>query len=162
MQGIVVTHLTVMILSVIRVIVRLRQSSGNSVVRFTDWLSLTLTEFRLTLRLSSEFFTGETQRHCRQRRSLCHLWWQCRCLSLVNRGTHLRLHGTYQTSHGRPHCPILMSLLLSQIPGNAQQQWTVLNLKQHCHTANNAGPWMSDRHRHSVSDSRCHCQSHCC
>ena len=85
------------------------------------------------------FFTGETQRHCRQRRSLCHLWWRRRCLSLVNRGTHLRLHGTYQTSHGRPHCPIfiLMSLLLSQIPGNAQpqQQWTVLNLKQHCHTA---------------------------
>ena len=27
----------------------------------------------------------------------------------------MRLHGTYQTSHGRPHCPILMSLLLSQI-----------------------------------------------
>ena len=36
-----------------------------------------------------------------------------------NRGTHLGLvlHGTYQTSHGRPHCPILISLLLSQILG---------------------------------------------
>ena len=34
-----------------------------------------------------------------------------------NRGTHQGLHGTYQTSHGRPHCPILISLLLSQILG---------------------------------------------
>ena len=77
------------------------------------------------------FFTGETQRHCRQRRSLCHLWWRCQCLSLVNRGTHLRLHGTYQTA---------VAVFISN---NAQQQWTVLNLKQHCHTANNC-PWSLD------------------
>ena len=70
----------------------------------------------------------------RQRRSL--RWWWCRCLSLVNRGTHLRLHGTYQTSHGRPHCPILKSVLLSNTgPNNSEQFWNWSNTA----TANNPG-----------------------
>ena len=78
------------------------------------------------------FFTGETQRHCRQRRSLCHLWWRCRCLSVVNRGTHLRLHGTYQTSHGRPQaiarfwcrCFYRKTQIM---PSNSEQFWTWSN-----------------------------------
>ncbi len=55
-------------------------------------------------------------------------------------GTHLRVYGTYQTSHGEPHCPILMSLLLSQILG------LTLNLpgpNNSSVTANNPGGWMS-------------------
>ena len=38
-------------------------------------------------------------------------------MSVFEFSEHLRLDGTYQTSHGRPHCPISKSLLLSQILG---------------------------------------------
>ena len=106
MEGIVVTHLTV-ILSVIRVFV---WDSENSVMRFTDWLSLSsdwvsfMASATIIAMTMSVFEFSEPG------------------------NTDLRLHSTYQTSHGRTHCPILMSLILSSIsntrPNNSEQFWT--------------------------------------